>query len=63
MSRTDEVFYSAEGLARRQERMAQARRAAAEAGGPELPDVTRLWYLEARTALSPTRTGLARMSS
>lgn len=44
-----EVFYSAEQLARRQERMAQARRAAAEAGGPELPDVTRLWYMEART--------------
>lgn len=44
-----EVFYSAEQLARRQERMAQVRRAAAEAGGPELPDVTRLWYLEART--------------
>jgi methyltransferase (TIGR00027 family) len=44
-----EVFYSAEQLARRQERMAEARRAAAAAGGPELPDVTRLWYMEART--------------
>jgi methyltransferase (TIGR00027 family) len=55
-----EVFYSAEQLARRQERMAEARRAAAEAGGPgparseagspmSEPDVTRLWYMEART--------------
>ena len=44
-----EGFYSAEQLARRQERMAQARRAAAEAGKPEIPDVTRLWYMEART--------------
>ncbi len=54
-----ETFYSAEQLARRQERMAQARRDAAEAGGPgsarseagspmSLPDVTRLWYMEAR---------------
>ncbi len=42
------VFYSPELLARRQERMAEARRAAEEAGR-ELPDVTRLWYLEART--------------
>jgi methyltransferase (TIGR00027 family) len=44
-----EVFYSAEQLARRQERTAEARRAAAEAGGKEVPDVTRLWYMEART--------------
>ncbi|KDF00464.1 SAM-dependent methyltransferase [Mycolicibacterium aromaticivorans JS19b1 = JCM 16368] len=44
-----ETFYSAEQLARRQERMAQARRDAVAAGGPELPDVTRLWYMEART--------------
>ncbi|KAA0110816.1 SAM-dependent methyltransferase [Mycolicibacterium sp. P1-5] len=44
-----EVFYSAEQLARRQERMAEARRAAAEAGGPDIGDVTRLWYMEART--------------
>ncbi|GAY14753.1 SAM-dependent methyltransferase [Mycobacterium sp. shizuoka-1] len=44
-----EVFYSPELLARRKERMEQARQAAAAAGGPEIPDVSRLWYLEART--------------
>ncbi|MEZ0358694.1 SAM-dependent methyltransferase [Mycobacterium sp. SA01] len=55
-----ETFYSAEQLARRQERMAQARRAAAQVGGAgsarseagsrmSQPDVTRLWYMEART--------------
>jgi methyltransferase (TIGR00027 family) len=44
-----EVFYSAEQLARRRERMAEARRAAVEAGRPEVSDVTRLWYMEART--------------
>ncbi|BBY63307.1 SAM-dependent methyltransferase [Mycolicibacterium helvum] len=54
------VFYSAEQLARRQARMAEARRAAAEASGSgparseagsptSEPDVTRLWYMEART--------------
>lgn len=43
------VFYSPELLARRRERMAEARRAAAESGGAELPDVSKLWYFEART--------------
>ncbi|MGY4710786.1 class I SAM-dependent methyltransferase [Mycolicibacterium sp. CBM1] len=43
------VFYSPELLARRQERMAQARRDAVEAGRPPTPDVTGLWYLEPRT--------------
>lgn len=43
------VFYSPELLARRRERMEQARRDAAEGGQPEIPDVTRLWYLEPRT--------------
>ena len=44
-----EVFYSAEQLARRKERVAEARRVATEAGGAEAPDITRLWYMEART--------------
>lgn len=43
------VFYSPELLARRRERMAEARRAAAAAGRAEIPDVSRLWYFEART--------------
>jgi methyltransferase (TIGR00027 family) len=43
------VFYSPELLARRRERMAEARRAAAEAGQADIPDVSRLWYFEART--------------
>jgi methyltransferase (TIGR00027 family) len=55
-----EVFYSAEQLDRRRKRVAEARRAAAEAGGSRParseagspmsePDVTGLWYMEART--------------
>ena len=42
-------FYSAEGLARRRARIEQAREAARSAGRPEVPDPSRLWYLEPRT--------------
>jgi methyltransferase (TIGR00027 family) len=41
-------FFSAEATERRRERMAQARRAAAEAGHDEIPDTAALWYFEPR---------------
>ncbi len=42
-------FYSAEGLARRRERIERAREAARAAGRPDVPDPSKLWYLEPRT--------------
>ncbi len=42
-------FYSADGLARRRARMQRAREAARAAGRAEVPDPSRLWYLEPRT--------------
>ncbi len=50
-------FYSPELLARRRERMDEARAAAAEVGGHQIPDVSRLWYLEARTDVTQWLTG------
>lgn len=41
-------FFSAEAIERRRTRMAQARRAAAEAGHDDLPDTAALWYFEPR---------------
>jgi methyltransferase (TIGR00027 family) len=41
-------FFSAEAIERRRTRMAQARRAAAEAGLDDLPDTAALWYFEPR---------------
>jgi methyltransferase (TIGR00027 family) len=41
-------FFSADAIERRRTRMAQARRAAAEAGHDDLPDTAALWYFEPR---------------
>ena len=50
-------FYSAEGLARRRERIERAREAARAAGRPDVPDPSKLWYLEPRTDVAQWLTG------
>ncbi|MFN8032942.1 MAG: SAM-dependent methyltransferase [Mycobacterium sp.] len=41
-------FFAADAVARRKARMAEARRAAAEAGHDDIPDTAALWYFEPR---------------
>ena len=41
-------FFSADAVERRRARMAEARRAAAEAGHDDIPDTAALWYFEPR---------------